>query len=99
MLLQQMFGIGGSVGLLAAGVLCLALAVTRPQAEKLIVPGGLFTGIGLGIVLTSEQLPLGIHVAVHIASLALGFGAIDALGGAGYREEQQVGRHVAQSIE
>jgi hypothetical protein len=85
MLLQQTFGFSGQVGLLAAGVVCLVLSVVRPQLEKLIVPGGLLSGIGLGILLTSDQLPLGIHMAIHIASVALGFGLIYALGSAAYR--------------
>jgi hypothetical protein len=84
MLLQQTFGLGGQVGLLAVGVMCLAVSVLRPQAEKLIVPGGLLSGVGLGIMLTSDQLPTGIHVAIHVASLALGFGIIYALGRADY---------------
>jgi hypothetical protein len=85
MLLQQTFGFSGQIGLMAAGVLCLVVGVVRPQVEKLIVPGGLLSGIGLGILLTSDQLPLGIHAAIHIASLAVGFGLIYALGRAAYR--------------
>jgi hypothetical protein len=85
MLLQQTFGFPGQVGLLAAGVLSLVAWAVKPQAVKLLVPGGLLSGIGLGIMLTSEQLPTGIHVAIHIASLALGFGLIYALGSAGYQ--------------
>jgi hypothetical protein len=85
MLLQQTFGFDGQVGVLAAGVMCLAVSVVRPQAEKLIVPGGLLSGIGLGIVLTSDQLPTAIHAAIHIASLGLGFGLIQVLDGARYR--------------
>jgi hypothetical protein len=37
------------------------------------------------MVLTSDQLPTGIHTAIHLAAFALGFGAIYALGSAGYR--------------
>jgi hypothetical protein len=85
MLLQQTFGFDGQIGLLAAGVLCLAVSVVRPRAEKLIVPGGLLSGIGLGILLTSEQMPTGIHAAIHIASLGLAFGLIYALGSPRYR--------------
>jgi len=85
MLVQQTFGLTGQVGFLAAGVLCLALAVARPELAKLLVPGALLSGIGLGILLTYDQMPVPIHAAIHIASLALGFGLVYALGDAGYR--------------
>jgi hypothetical protein len=84
-LLQQVFGFDGQLGLLAAGVLCLAVSLARPQFEKLIVPGGLLIGFGLGMVLTSDQLPTGLHTAIHVATFALGFGVIYALGSAAYR--------------
>jgi hypothetical protein len=85
-LLQQVFSFGPQLIVLALG-LCFYVAYMNQRGRSdLIVPAGVLSGLGLGILLVSDNVtPGNIHGPLMLGSLALGFGAIFFLGEARHR--------------
>jgi hypothetical protein len=84
-LIQQVTGFdSGSIVLIALGVgFFLAYFNQLDHASNLLIPAGVLSGLGLGALLTSNNLTPGyMHGAIISAGLAFGFGAIYLLGDA-----------------
>jgi hypothetical protein len=80
-LVQQVLGFRAQIFPLVIGVAFFAAYLFRPYMHQLLVPGGFFTGLGLGVLLVSTRiLPGFVNGPVILASLSLGFGMIYAFG-------------------
>jgi hypothetical protein len=85
-LLQQVFSFGPQLIVLAMGIGFYVAYLNQRGRSDLIVPAGVFTGLGLGIALVSDNVtPGSLHGPLMLGSLAFGFAAIFFLGEARHR--------------
>jgi hypothetical protein len=79
---QQTLGFGGpGILLLALGAGLFLAHFSQPNRSRLIVPAGILSGLGLGVILAWNDLtPDFLHTSLFAASLALGVGTIYLFG-------------------